>query len=167
MAHSDTSISIHLLKDPKNVNLDDTVRILKNLEDNAFDLIYKDKGDPLVHKVHLMSRDKVCDYVYMLLKNLTLDEDGYQSIQFSVPAMPRVLVSTSKLNDDYYRDHFLALIENSLSMIDRVEKLTIKKPSEKPPSCCDSNSADCSEPTASSNANWPELPRSPVHRYFS
>jgi len=167
MAYSDTSISIHLIKDSKTVDLDDTVRIVKNLEDRTFDVIYKDKGDPLVHKAYQMSRDNICDYVYLLLKSLTVDEDGYEKIQFSVPAMPRFLVSSSNMRDSYYRDHFLELIENSLSMIDKVEKLSIKKPEEKcsyRKTCyADLHSSCCLEVKKNS---IPNLPESPVHRYF-
>ena len=142
MAYSDTSIVIHLVKDLANKSLDDTVSIRKNLEDSVFELTFKDNGDPLVHNAYEMTRDNVCDYVYLLLKNMTLDEDGYQSIQLSLPAMPRLIVSSSKMSNTYYRDHFLELIENSLSMLDKVEKLSIKKPDDKnlQPSCCSSSS---------------------------
>jgi len=173
MAYSDTSISIHLVKDKNNLNLDDTIRVVKNLEDNTFEVTYKDNGDPLMHKMHCMTRDNVSDYVYYLLKNITLDEDGYQHIQFSLPAMPRVLVSASRLNDTYYRDHFLELVENSLGLIDKVEKLTIKKPVEKTSkvSCNSYNylgprEKDRCEYSCRSNSSLPNLPASPDHRYF-
>lgn len=174
MAYSDTSISIHLVKNLKNEKLDDTVRIVKNLEDSAFELTFKDNGDPVTHKAYEMTRDNVCDYVFLLLKNLSLDEDGYQSIQLSLPAMPRVIVTASKLNDTYYRDHFLELIENGLSMLDKVEKLSIKKPVEKKNSypVCSRNSCDlhtsrsCCEVKMNSRNSMPELPKSPIHSYF-
>ena len=174
MAYSDTSITLHLLKNLANEKLDDTVRIVKNLEDNAFELTFKDNGDPVTHKVYEMTRDNVCDYVYLLLKNLSMDEDGYQSIQLSLPAMPRMIVTASKLKDTYYREHFLELIENSLSMLDKVEKLKIKKPDEKKnsyPSCSYSNcdlhtSRGCCEVKMNTRDSWPELPKSPVHSYF-
>lgn len=174
MAYSDSSIIIHLVKDTTTVALDDTVRIVKNLEDNAFELTFKDNGDPLTHKAYQMTRDNICDYVYLLLKNLTLDEDGYQNIQLSLPAMPRMIVSASKLQDTYYREHFLELVENSLSMLDKVEKLSIKNPVEKKssyPSCsrhyCDSHtSAGCCEVKMNCKNSWPELPKSPIHSYF-
>jgi hypothetical protein len=175
MAYSDTSIGIHLLKNLANEKLDDTVRIVKNLEDNAFELTFKDNGDPVTHKVYEMTRDNVCDYVYLLLKNLSIDEDGYQSIQLSMPAMPRMLVTASNLKDAYYRDHFLELIENGLGMLDKVEKLSIKKPVEKKQSSysgCSRNTCDihtsrgCCEIKMNSRDSWPELPKSPVHSYF-
>lgn len=175
MAYSDTSINIRFVKDSAVVKLDDVIRIVKNLEDRVFEVTYTDNGDSLVHKAYEMTRDNVCDYVYLLLKNITMDEDGYQSIQLDLPAMPRLLVSVSKLQDTYHRDHFLELIENSLSMIDKVEKLSIKKPVEKKASKkdCSSYSCDvhttagCCEFKKNSLYNFPELPNSPVHRYFS
>jgi len=105
-------------------------------------------------------------------KNLSFDEDGYQSIQLSLPAMPRVLVNASKLHDNNYRKHFLELIENSLDMLDKVEKLTIKKPVEKKDACSNRNTCDmhtsagCCEVKMNCNNSWPNLPKSPVHTYF-
>jgi hypothetical protein len=173
MAYSDTSIIIHLVKNNATPTLDDTVRIVKNLEDSVFEITYKDNGDPVVHKAYHMTRDNVCDYVFLLLKNLTLDEDGYQNFQIDVPAMPRVLVSASNMKDTYYRDHFLELVENGLSMLDKVEKLSIKKPVEKKVSSAPSNrmrdccpSSGCCDPKMNSRYSFPDLPESPVHRYF-
>jgi hypothetical protein len=167
MAYSDTFIVIHLVKDTNALNLDDMIHITKNLEDSVFEVTYKDQGDPLRHRAYQMSRDNVCDYVYLLLKNLTLDEDGYQKIQFSMPAMPRVIINASNLKDLYYRNHFLELIENGLTMLDKVEKLTIKKPVEK---SFKDNCNNCPCPISASSSNrrgsWPDLPHSPVYRYF-
>ena len=163
MAYSDTSMIIHLVKDLKTTSLDDTVSIRKNLEDSVFEVTFKDNGDPLIHRAHEMTRDNVCDYVYLLLKSLTMDEDGYQSIQFSLPAMPRVIISVSKLQDLYYRQHFIELIENSLSMLDKVEKLVIKKPSERKTAKSACSSYYCNR----NESSWPDLPASPpAHRYF-
>jgi hypothetical protein len=175
MAYSDTSIGIHLVKNLANEKLDDTVRIVKNLEDSAFELTFKDNGDPVIHKAYQMTRDNVCDYIHLLLKNLSMDEDGYQSIQFSLPAMPRMIVTASNLEDTYYRDHFLELVENSLTMLDKVEKLSIKKPVEKKqdsyPVCsrhnCDLHtSSGCCEIKMNTRNSFPELPKSPNHTYF-
>lgn len=164
MAYSDTCITIHLVKDLKAAALDDTICIKKNLEDRVFELTFKDKSDPLIHTAHEMTRDNVCDYVYLLLKNLTMDEDGYKSIQFSMPAMPRVIVSTSNLHDLYYRQHFLELIENSLTMIDKVEKQTIKKPQNT--TCSSSNDSCRFQPSCCTTKNSSDYGLPPVHRYF-
>uniref|UniRef100_A0A6C0ANH2 Uncharacterized protein n=1 Tax=viral metagenome TaxID=1070528 RepID=A0A6C0ANH2_9ZZZZ len=164
MAYSDTFIRIHLVKDSTTTTLDDLVHIVKNLDDSVFEVTFKDNGDPLKHKAYQMTRDNVCDYVYLLLKNLSLDEDGYQKIQFSLPAMPRVIVDASKLNDVYYREHFLELIECGLTMLDKVEKLTIKNPSEK--NTCDRRNSYCCRDNNTNMCNWSEIPKSPLHTYF-
>jgi hypothetical protein len=36
------------------------------------------------------------NYLYILLKNQFLDEEGYQKLQLSLPAMPRMIVSGDK-----------------------------------------------------------------------
>lgn len=151
MVNSDTSIVIHLVKNIDEEKLDDVVKIKKNFADNDFELTYKDGGEELCHKAYYLSRDHVADYVYLLLKNQYMDEDGYESIQISVPAMPRILVSASKMSDISYREHFLELVEYSLGMLDRVEKLSIEKPKK----------------TCRTATGYPDLPSSPVHRYFS
>lgn len=175
MAYSDTSIIIHLLKDTTNPTLDDTIRIVKNLDHSVFEVTYKDcdnslVNNRLVHKVHKMTRHDVYDYVYLLLKNLVFDEDGYQKIQFSLPAMPRVLINASNLNDTYYKDHFLELIESGLNMLDKVENLSIKKISKNNSSkeiCSNAHSSECGfYCTSKKNTAFPELPASPVHTYF-
>jgi hypothetical protein len=58
--------------------------------------------------------------LYMLFKNQALDEEGYKSVQLTLPAMPRVIVSGEKFKDLYYREHFLELIGNSLDMLENV-----------------------------------------------
>ena len=172
MPYSDTFIIIHLVKNIANVSMDDTIHIVKNLDDSVFELTFKDNDEHFTHKVYQMTRDNICDYVYFLLKNLSLDEDGYQNIQLSLPAMPRVLVNASKLHDNDYREHFLELIENSLDMFDKVEKLTIKKPVEKKSACPNCRtcvmhtSAGCCEVKMNCRNSWPDLPNSPVHTYF-
>jgi len=158
MSYSDTSIVIHLVKDKSNLMLDDTIRIVKNLTDDVFELTYKDNGESLKHKLNNMTGSHIVDYVYLLLKNLTLDEDGYYSLQVSVPAMPRVIVTASKLKDEYYRDHFLELVETGLDMLSKACKLNTKKSEENPVQVKCNNRNNC--------CYWPNLPVSPDHRYF-
>ena len=50
-----------------------------------------------------------------------MDDDGFKSVQFSLPAMPRILVDVWKFKEVYYREHFLDLLENGLDTLDRVE----------------------------------------------
>lgn len=125
MAYSDTSILIHLIHNDKKAYSDDTVKIVKNYERDDFDITFTDQNDgtPVVHKAVGLYRSRVLDYLYMLFKNQALDEEGYKSVQVTLPAMPRILVSGEKFKDLYYREHFLELLENSLDLFENVSNV--------------------------------------------
>lgn len=130
MAYSYTSIRIHLIHSDAAKNTDDTVTIRKNFETNEFDIVYRDEnnGDPVTHKVSGLYRARVLDYLYMLFKNQALDEQGYVSIQLTLPALPRLIVSGDKFKDLYYRDHFLEAVGTGLDLLDNTESLNLKVP---------------------------------------
>lgn len=121
MAYSDTSICIYLIN-ADSTRGDDMVTIMKNLDLGDFEIVYKDKNDgsPITHVVRGLYRQRVLDYLYMLFKNQSLDEEAYMSIQVTLPAMPRIIVSGDKFKDLYYREHFLELIGNSLDTLENV-----------------------------------------------
>ena len=108
---------------------DDTIKISKNLEVGDFEITYKDPndGNPVNHQIKCLYRQKVLDYVYMLLKNQYLDEEKFTHLQFTLPGMPRVLVSAAKFEDVYYREHFYELIGFSLDSLENTAPFT-KKP---------------------------------------
>ena len=126
MAYSDTPIAIYLINSDASQKADDMVIIRKNLDHGDFDITYKDHngGSPITHVVNGLYRAQVIDYLYMLFKNQALDEEPYKSVQLTLPAMPRIIVSGDKLKDLYYREHFLELIGNSL---DTLENVTVEK----------------------------------------
>ena len=131
MSYSDTSIQINLINSFHGEGeKDDTIRIRKDLDLNEFELTYTDQNDgtPVIHLVTGMYRARVMEYLYMLLKNQALDEEGYSSIQVTVPAMPRVMISAEKMKDLYYREHFLDVIGTGLDLLDNVESLTKVQP---------------------------------------
>ena len=101
---------------------DDTVTIIKNLDLGDFEIVYKDQNDgtPITHVIRGLYRQRVLDYLYMLFKNQSLDEEAYRSVQVTLPAMPRIIVSCDKFKDLYYREHFLELIANSLDTLENV-----------------------------------------------
>jgi len=115
-------IVIHLINTDNSQKGDDIVIISKNLKLGDFDITYKDQnnGNPLTHIVNGLYRARVMDYLYMLFKNLALDEEPYESVQLTFPAMPRIIVSSDKLKDLYYREHFLELVANSLDTLENV-----------------------------------------------
>lgn len=99
---------------------DDTITIRKNVETDNFSVVYKDAnagGPPVIHTMTL-EHDDVVDHMYLVLKSQALDDDGFESIQFNLPAMPRLLVNISRLNEMYYREHLLELIQNGLDCLD-------------------------------------------------
>jgi uncharacterized protein with ParB-like and HNH nuclease domain len=129
MAYSDTSIRIHLINSDTSKNADDTITIRKNFDTNEFDIVYRDQnnGEPVTHEVSGLYRARVLDYLYMLFKNQALDEEGYKSVQLTLPALPRLIVSGDKFKDLYYREHFLEAVGTGLDLLDNTESIKIPK----------------------------------------
>lgn len=123
MAYSDTSVCINLIKNVSAKNGDDVVTIRKNFDTNDFEIIYRDQNDgtPVVHHVSGLYRDRVIDYLYVLFKNQSLDDEGYTSVQLTLPALPRLIVSGEKFKDLYYREHFLEAVGTGLDLLDNTE----------------------------------------------
>jgi len=113
---------IHLINDDKSTNGDDTIRIAKNYDTNEFDIKYTDQnnGEPVTHLVTGLYRARVIDYLYILFKNQALDEQGYMSVQLTLPGMPRVIVSGDKFKDLYYREHFMEAVGSGLDLLENV-----------------------------------------------
>jgi hypothetical protein len=127
MAYSPTSIEIVLITELSKSHVskkDDVVRIRKDLDTNEFQLTYTEqsKSDkPIVHRATNLYREKVSQYVYLLLKNQHLDDEGYQHVQINIPAMPCIIMSASKINEVYCRDHINELILTGLDLLDVTE----------------------------------------------
>ena len=129
-----SSMSIRFIRSNDNSNMDDVMCIRKNFEDGEFILSYKDdnNGHPLTQAISFGCRMDLVNHLYLTLKNQAIDDDGFNSVQFSLPAMPRILVNVERFRDVYYRGHFLDLLENAMDCLDRVETIsTVKKPCEK------------------------------------
>ena len=118
------SIEFMMIRDDKKESNDDTIYINKDLETNEFVVTYTDpnEGDPLVYKMSGLYRQKVLDYVYYLMKNQYLDEEGFDRVQVNMPAMPRMIVDGEKFKDIYYRDHFYDLIGFGLDNLENTAK---------------------------------------------
>jgi hypothetical protein len=131
MPYSDTSIMIHLINNDKLHANDDTIRIRNNLDTNSFDITYVDQngGSRITHNLSGLTHSCVLNYLYMLFKNQSLDEEGYKSVQLTLPALPRIIVSGEKFKDLYYREHFLMAIETGLEHIENVENVKLTVPS--------------------------------------
>lgn len=118
-----SSMSIRFIRDTTQSNTDDVMSIRKNFQDGEFVLTYSDEnsGSPVTHTISFGCRMDLVNHLYLTLKNQAMDDDGFKSVQFSLPAMPRILVSIDRFREAYYREHFLDLLENGLDTLDRVE----------------------------------------------
>ena len=116
-------MSIRFIRDTADTTSDDVMSIRKDLEECEFVLTYNDEnnGSPVTHTMRFGCRMDLVNHLYLTLKNQAMDDDGFKSVQFSMPAMPRMLVDAWKFKEVYYREHFLDLLENGLDCLDRVE----------------------------------------------
>jgi hypothetical protein len=130
-----TSFTLRFIRNTSSAaaSTDDMVKIRKNLEENEFEFTYVDEnnGSPVVHEVTFAKRSDLMNHVYLILKNQMVDDDGFQAVQFTLPAMPRMLVYTDKFREVYYREHFLDLIENALDCLDRLAVTSSKSRTKK------------------------------------
>ena len=121
-----------MIRDEAKKSADDMICIKKDFGTNEFVVTYTDpnEGEPVVHKMSGLYRQKVLDYVYYLMKNQYLDEEGFDRVQVNMPAMPRMIVDGEKFKDIYYRDHFYELVGFGLDNLENTEKVvtTPKRP---------------------------------------
>lgn len=176
---SDLCIQINLQRGAE-VSNDDTIKIFKNLAFGDFEITYSDPNDgsPVTHKMTGLYRQKVLDYVYMLLKNQYLDEEKFISVQFTLPGMPRVIVSAAKFNEVYYREHFYELmsfgldnLENTTPVVAKLRRNSYVTPPPAPrrPARLNTTRYDFEEPSDDYDTDngrrsmfWREVERSPT-----
>ena len=119
-----SSFSLRFIRNTKSsASHDDIISVRKDLSTGEFQVSYKDEnnGDPTTHVMNYLYRARVLDHLYLVLKNQNIDDDGFEAVQFNLPAMPRMLVNIQKFADVYYREHFLDLIGNALDCLDTLE----------------------------------------------
>ena len=130
-----TSFTLRFIRNTASTaaSTDDMVKIRKNLEEGEFEFTYVDEnnGSPVVHAMTFSERSDLMNHVYLVMKNQMIDDDGFQAVQFTLPAMPRMLVYTDKFREVYYREHFLDLIENALNCLDRLTVSSSKSNAKK------------------------------------
>lgn len=112
---------------------DDSLKVCKNFQTGEFNMIYTDSHDVSkknVHKLQGLYRQRILDHIYLTLKNLTMDKEGFFQLEVIVPGMPLFLVNVADLKDLYYRDHILELVANGLDNLDVLEvtKATVPAP---------------------------------------
>ena len=99
---------------------DSVINIRKNIDTNEFHIRYMDpnEGTPFVHEMTSLYHQKVLDYIYYLMKNQYLDEEGFSKFQVNMPGMPRMIVGGEKFKDAYYREHFYDLFGFGLDTLE-------------------------------------------------
>ena len=124
-------LQIVLIKKSSDSSQDDQITVRKNLDLNEFEITLKDmnSGDKVTHRLEGTTKDMVMKYLYHLLKNLSLDDDGYESIQVNVPLMPRVLFMGASLKDLYVREHLQDVLNLGLDLVEDVTKVVPFVPS--------------------------------------
>ena len=135
---------------------DDRIVIKKDLTYNEFAIDYTENNDGVssTHKLFGLYRSQVLDYVYMVLKNQSLDNEGYKAVQINMLAMPRLLVDGDKFKQVYYRQHFYELVGSGLDMMENC--VVVKEPK------CEYYTDSFRTPTRSSKVNVVR----PQHLYF-
>ena len=123
---------------------DDKLVIRKNLLNGDYSLWFTDtnsetNGKVITQTLSSMSQAKVLEHMRVLMKTLAFDEEGFHQVQFDIPGMPRFLLSVSKMQEVYYRNHIGDLIETGLDAMDHDLKpaYTVDKtPEPKKRRCC-------------------------------
>ena len=121
---------IRLIRDTKDTENDDVIRITPT-SNGKYQVELETAGHQLVNtqqkKTHLkgMSFDAVQNYVKTLLFLLPIDDDGYQSVQFDMPCMPAILLTTDKLHCD-------CLMETIMNYMNSIESVWSEEESPKP-----------------------------------
>lgn len=124
MSTSNGSIGIRFIRNEavSHADTDDSIRITVASEAGKFVLRYRDSndGNPVVHRI-TVGRNQLLEHMYLLLKSQGMDDDGFKSVQFTLPAMPRLFVKISRFNEMYYREHLLELITNGLDTLETMK----------------------------------------------
>lgn len=127
---SELSIEIVMIYErDSNTDTDNIVRIRKNLATNEFEIRYTDpnEGTPIRHQITGLYHQKVLDYIYYLMKNQYLDEQGFTDFQVNIPGMPRMIVSGTAFKQVYYREHFYELLGYALDNLENTTRVTVPR----------------------------------------
>lgn len=126
--YSPCSLELVMIKDTKNKKEDDSVKVRLNLDLNEYEITLRDQnaGSEIAHRIEMSTKEKVIDYLYLVLKSICLDEDGYENIQVNTPLMPRVFFSVKSLKDIYYRDHVHEILRTGLDLLEDTVRIPPK-----------------------------------------
>jgi hypothetical protein len=129
MAYTDTCVEIRFINDLSNSSTDDKIVIRRDLYEGFYDLVYTDynNGKPITFNLTTDKRGDIMQYMYLLFKNQSLDEEAPSRVQVNIPSMPRMIVSGDKFQEVYYREHFSELIDSGLDFMDNSTKVRSTK----------------------------------------
>jgi hypothetical protein len=92
-----TCIMIRLIRDTDEKKDDDAIYIKRNSISNLFEIRYKDPQSKLNMNVYSVTSDVVIRHMKLFLRMLTVDEEPFKSIQFSLPCLPTIVVTPKNL----------------------------------------------------------------------
>lgn len=98
-------ICIYLIRKGKNASRDDVIKINQNLDNpKLLNVKYLDKDSDKNYSF-TDTWDNVAQYLENIFLALPLDEDPFESVQFTLPAYPSLMISVKNLNlDDAFMD---------------------------------------------------------------
>ena len=76
---------------------DDDVVTITQVSADSYNIIYRDKQASVKSKTLAVPRAAVMNFLSMSLRMLTVDEEPFASVQFTLPSMPTILVSPKNL----------------------------------------------------------------------
>lgn len=125
MAYTDTCVEIRFINNMSDTSSDDKIVIRRDLYEGFYDLVYTDNnnGKPITFNLTTENRADIMQYMYLLFKNQSLDEEAPSKVQVNIPSMPRIIVSGDKFQELYYREHFSELIDSGLDFMDNSFKV--------------------------------------------
>lgn len=129
MAYTDTCVEIRFINNMSDSSSDDKIVIRRDLYEGFYDLVYTDNnnGKPITFNLTTENRADIMQYIYLLFKNQSLDEEAPSKVQVNIPSMPRMIVSGDKFQELYYREHFSELIDSGLDFMDNSFKVRSTK----------------------------------------
>jgi len=89
------SIEIRFIRSLK--GSDDDVVSITPVSADSYNIIYRDKQADIKSQTLAVPRAAVVKFLSMTLRMLTLDEEPFESVQFTLPSMPTIMVSPENL----------------------------------------------------------------------
>jgi len=89
------SIEVRFIRSKK--GSDDDVVSITQVSADSYNILYKDKQADVKSNTTAVPRAAVVSFLSMTLRMLTVDEEPFESVQFTLPSMPTILVSPKNL----------------------------------------------------------------------